>query len=128
MSAKGKRDFLDLIYQGKRFIGAHCATDTFDTAGNRLEIVEEWYAFRDYQPDLHVLTVLETQDMAGPHYQRPPFPNTWARMHGQDRVFYTALGHRENVWTSTTYQSLLLAGSWRIRTNRRGSRGSNRLY
>ncbi len=83
--------------------------------GNGIEIVEEWYPFRDFQPDLHVLTILETQGMQGPHYQRPPFPNTWARMHGRGRVFYTALGHREDVWNSPQFQSLLIGGiSWAL--------------
>lgn len=83
--------------------------------GSGVEIMEEWYPFRDFQADLHVLTVLEAQGMQGPHYQRPPFPNTWARMHGRGRVFYTALGHREDVWNSPMFQSLLLGGiSWAI--------------
>lgn len=163
MTPDGKQAFLNLIHEGKGFIGTHSAADTFDTAGNRfdpkpqpyldpylqmigaefiahddqqkarinvadknfpgmaplgdgVEIVEEWYPFRDYQSDLHVLTILETQGMQGPHYQRPLFPNTWARMHGRGRVFYTALGHREDVWTSGAYQSLLLGGiSWALR-------------
>ena len=85
----------------------------FAELGRGIEILEEWYPFRDFQPDLHVLTVLETQGMQGPHYQRPPFPNTWARMQGRGRVFYTALGHREDVWNSAQFQSLLAGGiSW----------------
>ena len=31
-------------------------------------------------------------------YERPNFPETWARMHGKGRVFYTSMGHREDVW------------------------------
>jgi uncharacterized protein len=80
-----------------------------------VEIVEEWYPFRDFRPDLHVLTILETRGMEGPHYRRPPFPNTWVRMHGRGRVFYTALGHREDVWNSAMFQSLLLGGiAWAL--------------
>lgn len=78
--------------------------------GGGIEILEEWYPFRDFQPDLHVLTILQTQGMEGPHYQRPPYPNTWTRMQGRGRVFYTAMGHREDVWQSPIYQSLLLGG------------------
>jgi uncharacterized protein len=82
---------------------------------NGVEILEEWYPFRDFQPDLHVLAILETQGMAGPHYERPPFPNTWARLEGRGRVFYTALGHRPDVWISTMYQTLLAGGiSWAL--------------
>ena len=35
---------------------------------------------------------------------------TWARRHGKGRVFYTAMGHREDVWTNPLFQSILLGG------------------
>jgi type 1 glutamine amidotransferase len=28
------------------------------------------------------------------------YPQAWTRMHGQGRVFYTALGHRPDIWTN----------------------------
>ena len=40
-------------------------------------------------------------------YQRPPFPATWARMQQKGRVFYTSMGHREDVWENPLYQGLL---------------------
>ena len=76
-------------------------------------ITEEWYALKNFQPDLHVLLVQETEGMKGEDYQRPNFPATWARMHGKGRVFYTSLGHREDVWTSPVFQDMLAgAASW----------------
>jgi hypothetical protein len=34
-------------------------------------------------------------------------------MHGKGRVFYTSMGHREDVWTNPIFQSILLGGvSW----------------
>jgi len=34
-------------------------------------------------------------------------------MHGKGRVFYTSLGHREDVWSSKIFEQLLLGGlSW----------------
>jgi type 1 glutamine amidotransferase len=41
-------------------------------------------------------------------YDRPNFPETWARMHGKGRVFYTSMGHREDVWSNAKYQGLLI--------------------
>ena len=41
-------------------------------------------------------------------YQRPNFPMTWARPYGKGRVFYTSMGHREDVWENPMYQGLLL--------------------
>ncbi len=59
---------------------------------------EEWYALKNFAPDLHVILVQETEGMKGAMYQRPPFPATWARKHEKGRVFYTSMGHREDVW------------------------------
>jgi uncharacterized protein len=41
-------------------------------------------------------------------YVRPPFPVAWARRHGEGRVYYTALGHREDVWTNPVFQRMLV--------------------
>ena len=34
----------------------------------------------------------------------------WNKMHGKGKVFYTALGHREDVWESEPYQKHILGG------------------
>jgi len=48
-------------------------------------------------------------------YNRPPFPATWARMHGKGRVFYTSMGHREDIWANPMFQSLLTGGvNWAL--------------
>ena len=53
--------------------------------------------------------------MEGPMYQRPPYPATWARKHGQGRVFYTSMGHREDVWTNPIFQDVLTGGvAWAL--------------
>ena len=60
-----------------------------------------------------MILVQATQGMDGTDYQRPDYPATWARMHGKGRVFYTSMGHREDVWTSPIFQAVLLGGiSW----------------
>jgi type 1 glutamine amidotransferase len=54
--------------------------------------------------------------MKGDMYQRPPFPATWARMHGRGRVFHTSLGHREDIWTNPICQDIFLGGlAWVMR-------------
>jgi type 1 glutamine amidotransferase len=61
--------------------------------------------------DLHVIMVQLTEGMkSGPvgEYDRPNYPMTWARNHGKGRVFYTSMGHREDVWDNPMYQGLLL--------------------
>ena len=43
-------------------------------------------------------------------YKRPPYPSTWARLHGKGRVFYTSMGHREDVWENKMFHSLIIGG------------------
>lgn len=76
---------------------------------------EEWYSLKDFRPDLHVLLLQETETMKGIEYERPAYPATWARKHGKGRVFYTSMGHREDVWTSPIFQDILTGGvSWAV--------------
>jgi type 1 glutamine amidotransferase len=70
------------------------------------KFVEEWYALKNFAPDLHVILAQDNTGMEGDMYQRPPFPQTWARMHGKGRVFYTSLGHREDVWQKPEFLAL----------------------
>jgi type 1 glutamine amidotransferase len=83
--------------------------------GDGFKLLEEWYAFKKFNPETHVVLVQETEGMEGPLYQRPPFPATWARMQGKGRVFYTSLGHREDVWTNDVFQKIVLGGlAWAL--------------
>jgi hypothetical protein len=72
-----------------------------------LPFTEEWYTFKNFAKDLHVILVQETQYMKGEAYRRPDFPASWARLHGKGRVFYTSLGHREEVWSDPFFQAIL---------------------
>jgi type 1 glutamine amidotransferase len=71
---------------------------------------EEWYSLKDFTPDIHVLLVQETEGMRDNEYQRPPYPATWVRKEGKGRVFYTSMGHREDVWTNPIFQDVLTGG------------------
>jgi uncharacterized protein len=85
------------------------------------QILEEWYALKNFAPDLHVLLVQDTNGMKKDRgsdrvYDRPNFPATWARLHQSGRAFYTSLGHRDDVWKSDIMQQVLLGGlSWALR-------------
>ena len=74
------------------------------------ELLEEWYSLKNLATDMHVLLRQETKGMDGWMYQRTPFPATWARMQGSGRVFYTSMGHREDVWTNPIFQKILIGG------------------
>ncbi len=79
------------------------------------ELKDEWYSLKDFAKNLHVLLVQGTDGMTGEPYQRPSYPSTWARMHGKGRVFYTSMGHREDVWTNPLFQEILFGGiAWAV--------------
>ncbi|MBX6316361.1 MAG: ThuA domain-containing protein [Isosphaeraceae bacterium] len=98
---KARIDIVDPNFPGVRPFG----TDSF-------EILDEWYALKNFQDDLHVILVQNTENMDkkgnNKCYDRPNFPETWARMHGKGRVFYTSMGHREDVWENPKFQGLLV--------------------
>ena len=82
----------------------------FENVGTEYGFPEEWYSLKDFNPDIHVLSVIDAPAMEGVEYERPPYPSTWARKEGEGRVFYTAMGHREDVWTNPIFQDILIGG------------------
>jgi type 1 glutamine amidotransferase len=77
-------------------------------AFNDASFTEEWYSLKNFAPDLHVILTQHCESMKGPMYQRQPYPETWARMQDKGRVFYTSMGHREDVWAKPEFQGLVL--------------------
>jgi type 1 glutamine amidotransferase len=73
-------------------------------------LIEEWYSMKDFASNLHVLLVQDTTGMTGEPYQRPNYPSTWARMYGKGRVFYTNMGHRDDIWDNPMFQAILVGG------------------
>jgi type 1 glutamine amidotransferase len=81
--------------------------------GSMFEINDEWYAFRNMSDQIHAIMVQLTEGMESGRardYERPDYPNTWVKKYGEGRVFYTSMGHREDVWTNPKYQGLLIGG------------------
>jgi len=78
--------------------------------GTEFELLDEWYGQKHLNDDLRVVIVQRTEGMKGRDYQRPDYPMTWVRRQGKGRVFYTSMGHREDVWTNPKFQSLAIGG------------------
>ena len=75
------------------------------------EMLEEWYELYNFNPDMHVIQVQDTKSMEEKRYtDLPSYPMTWARKEGKGRVFYTSMGHREDVWTNPLFQAVTLGG------------------
>lgn len=82
----------------------------FENAGADFSLMEEWYSLKDFAPDIHVLTVIDAPAMKGDPYKRPAYPTTWARKEGAGRVWYTAMGHRDDMWANPLFQDILVGG------------------
>jgi type 1 glutamine amidotransferase len=108
----------EFIWHGPQQKGRAFCVDArfpgFAECKDSFEWMEEWYSLKNFQPDLHVLLWMGTWSVIntgkGSVYRRPPYPLAWARMHGKGRVFYTALGHRDDVWANPLFQSMLVGG------------------
>lgn len=102
---------------------SHAATKGLPNPWNLAQ--EEMYLFKDESHDRAKLRTL----LFMKHHPNEPqtaghFPVSWCRMHGKGRVFYTSLGHREDLWsddanlkdrknpveTSKLYQQHILGG------------------
>lgn len=82
----------------------------FKEVGAALEVQEEWYSLKEFAADDHVLLVMDTAGMKGSQYERPSYPLAWARNVGKGRVWFNAMGHREDVWDNPKYQAILIGG------------------
>jgi type 1 glutamine amidotransferase len=83
-------------------------------------IKDEIYQFKDWSRDrVHVLLSLDASsvDLSKPGIRRPDrdFALAWTREVGRGRMFYTALGHDEDVWRDPRFQQHLIGGiRWAI--------------
>ena len=85
------------------------------------EAWDETYVHTNHNPEGR--TVLQVREVgavgAGDNITQPE-PWTWVREQGKGRVFYTASGHDERVWTQPGFQQLLKSGIlWSVGDERR---------
>jgi type 1 glutamine amidotransferase len=114
--------YLDML--GNEFLthGAEAAIDAIVESpahpasaplGSRLAIFDEIYKFT--RPNRGAVTMLLSLDRhpadgLPEQGQAADLPLAWAKSHGRGRVFYTALGHRDEVWRDQRYQQHVLGG------------------
>ena len=83
--------------------------------GESFTIHDEIYQFRNWSRDkVHVLLSLEVEsvDLTNKNVRRTykDFGLAWTNTYGKGRVFYTALGHRPEVWADERFRTHLLNG------------------
>jgi type 1 glutamine amidotransferase len=87
--------------------------------GQRFHVFDEIYKFTaSNRGTVTMLLSLDRHPLDGlPEAGQPgDLPLAWAKDYGRGRVFYTALGHREDVWQNALYQQHILGGiRWVLR-------------
>jgi type 1 glutamine amidotransferase len=69
---------------------------------SRWKVVDEIYTFQNfYRYKVHGLLRLD-KDPNSESHELGDFPVSWCREYGKGRVFYTSLGHREDIWEEET--------------------------
>lgn len=87
--------------------------------GASFKITDEIYQFRDFRRyPLRVLMTLDPDsidDFDKGRRDDGDYALAWCREYGEGAMFYTALGHREDVWDDPRFQEHLMAGiEWAI--------------
>ncbi|HZO89578.1 MAG TPA: ThuA domain-containing protein [Chthonomonadaceae bacterium] len=104
-----------LVAAGKRANGASpgdLQQHTFAT-GKTWQVYDEIYLFKNVdRPHLHVLLALDRHPNDGsPEAGQPgEYLVSWCKSYGNGRVFYTSLGHRQEMWRDPLYQQHILGG------------------
>lgn len=84
--------------------------------GDAFEIVDEIYQFKApfARPGVHVLLSLDTRVVdtkrEGVNRSDNDFALAWTKPFGTGRVFYTGLGHREEVWRDPRFEAHVVGG------------------
>ena len=81
--------------------------------GTRYKVFDEIYRFvRNNRGNVTPLLTLDRYPADGLASAGQPgdLPLAWAKTHGSGRVFYTALGHRIELWRDAQYQQHVLGG------------------
>lgn len=117
--------YIDLIGGEFRFHGAQFKSTVkvvdpghpaMANAPDNWEVFDEWYLFRNLNEEkIHVLALCEPGGEGDKQklYNIPAWPITWCRGLGEGRIYYTALAHREDVWSDPVFQQTVLdAAGW----------------
>lgn len=84
--------------------------------GSTMRIKDEIYQFRDWSREkTHVLLSIDPTSVdlkaKGVHRTDKDFAVAWCHPYGKGRVFYSSLGHRDEVWQDERFQVFLVQGA-----------------
>ena len=112
----------EFVTHGKQFEGTLKVVDPSHPAvaatPNPWKIRDEWYVLKNMnKANMHVLAMLELGDerQKQKKYNIPDYPIIWCSTRGNGRVYYTAQGHRADVWSNEDFQrSIVAAARWTL--------------
>lgn len=98
---------------GQQFVGTLHVVDpahpTMAHVKDGWQVNDEWYLFTRFQDQtMHILALLDPgeQRTKQEKYNVPNYPVIWCSAPGKGRVFYNAMGHREDVWENPDFKTL----------------------
>lgn len=104
----------EFLTHGRQFVGTLRAVNpehpSMEGVPDEWTFLEEWYIFKNLNAEkMHVLALLEPGEEREkqPMYDLPDYPIIWCRAYGDGRVYYNALGHREDVWDHEHFRQML---------------------
>jgi type 1 glutamine amidotransferase len=75
------------------------------------EIYDEIYQYKNWERGkVHMLLSMKKHPDPKRMDESGDFPVAWTNRYGQGRMFYTSLGHREDVYLNSLYQAHLIGG------------------
>jgi type 1 glutamine amidotransferase len=76
------------------------------------KIKDEIYQFKNYSRDrLHIIASMNPASVKGRGKRKDgDYAIAWCRQFGKGKVFYTSLGHRDDVWNNPVYQKHIEGG------------------
>ena len=87
--------------------------------GPHFRIYDEIYILKSFEREkVHGLLTQNKHPNTG---QPGDYPIAWCSEYGKGKVFYTSLGHREDVWTNADYQQHILGGIRWVLNQEKGS-------
>lgn len=110
------------LSHGKQFDGAVKVVDPDHPTAASIPAdwskLDEWYKFRNLaKDDIHVIALLDpgAEREKQEQYDVPAYPVIWCRQLGEGRIYYNAMGHREDVWDDPTFQQTVVdAATWAL--------------
>lgn len=99
---------------GKQFSGKVRVVDpnhaAIKSVPDGFMLLDEWYVYTHLDTaNMHVLAMLDPADERAKQeqYNIPTYPIVWCKEQGTGRIFYTAMGHREDVWSNETFLAMM---------------------